>query len=150
MSNSRKRTTSTSAPSRAASRAANWISLWFNEAERREAANARMRMPEAYCFRAYVPSIYLLQSRKGRNRRTGALVLLPYWTQNWMGPPPASADGARTQSSDQAATTPYDTLRLSLHCEPSLLQSALARRRAAQPSASRTRASAAVVRSARV
>src|SRR5439155_22495410 len=41
---------------------------------------------------------YLLQSGKGPNRRAGALVLLPYWTQNWVGAAPASADGTGTIS----------------------------------------------------
>src|SRR2546427_960740 len=46
MSNSRKRARSISAPSRAASRAASWISLRLREADRSEAAKARRRMPE--------------------------------------------------------------------------------------------------------
>src|SRR5438067_10610775 len=101
MSNSRKRARSTSAPSRAASRAASWISLWFNDAERSEAAKARMRIAEAYRFRAYVPSMNVAKSawpgKRLARRILSASPLPPI-------PPPTDggSDGAHLVSASRA------------------------------------------------
>ena len=41
-------------------------------------------------------------------------MLLPYWTQNWMGPPPASADGTGTITAETTTTTAYDKLTVTV------------------------------------